>query len=683
MQPHYRDADVTVWHDDCLNILRTLPAASVDAVVTDPPYGLAEHRPADIAAALTAWLTGDRTHVPDGKGFMSCAWDRFVPPPAVWDECLRVVKPGGHLLAFAGARTADLMGMSIRLAGFEIRDGIDWIYASGFPKSRDVSKAIDAAAGAEREVTGVADARNANTRTGVWGAADPDSPNYTGSTFGTGVRYVTAPATDEARRWQGWGTALKPAREPVVWAQKPLNLVPLDWRLVANVHHALAGLLWLSLSPAKRAELSSPSKNPEPPGAWCASARVTAALATSPDESGATGTFSSPALASTCSNIARSWNATLAALSDPTRTSTTSTVSSTTTALRTLNSLLAPITSPTTTPACGCLHGGPSSAAPSAASGSSDAWSSWLDTLSRSVPETATEGIALAASSALASIAADLSSGPAAASSADPAATARADERRSPAREPIVVARKPLASTVVGNVLAYGTGALNIDACRVGTSGRPAREVSPVRPDVTYAGTSLTGRVNGSLQTSKAVGTTDTGRWPTNVVYSHAPDCNGQCVPGCPVAELDRQSGTSVSDRRPNRNGSDAAAATFGLGRTEGQQRGHSDSGGASRFFPVFRYEPKAPTSERPRVDGVAHSTVKPLDLMRWLVRLVTPPGGTVLEPFAGSGTTVEACILEGFRCIAVEREAAYLPLIVARLSKPMQPALNIFGDAP
>ena len=93
---------------------------------------------------------------------------------------------------------------------------------------------------------------------------------------------------------------------------------------------------------------------------------------------------------------------------------------------------------------------------------------------------------------------------------------------------------------------------------------------------------------------------------------------------------------------------------------------GHTDSGGASRFF----YQAKAGKKERPVVDGVAHPTVKPLALMRWLVRLVTPPGGAVLDPFAGSGTTVEACMLEGVRCVAVEREDTYLPLIVARIQR-------------
>ena len=90
---------------------------------------------------------------------------------------------------------------------------------------------------------------------------------------------------------------------------------------------------------------------------------------------------------------------------------------------------------------------------------------------------------------------------------------------------------------------------------------------------------------------------------------------------------------------------------------------------GASRFF----YTAKAGRDERPVVDGVAHPTVKPLDLMRWLIRLITPPGGKVLDPFGGSGTTAEACVIEGFRCVLVERESTYLPLIVHRLTRPIQ----------
>lgn len=163
-----------------------MPDCSVDAVVTDPPYGLS---------------------------FMGKKWDYDVPGVEVWSECLRVLKHGGHLLAFAGTRTQHRMAVRIEDAGFEIRDMIAWVYGSGFPKSLDVSKAIDKAAGAEREVMGfdpVAARRTAAVGTASYG-------DYRGQTGD-----ITAPSTDAAKQWNGWGTALKPALEPITVARKPL-----------------------------------------------------------------------------------------------------------------------------------------------------------------------------------------------------------------------------------------------------------------------------------------------------------------------------------------------------------------------------------------------------------------------------------------------------------------------------
>ncbi len=170
---------------NCLDVLKTLDAESVDAVVTDPPYGLS---------------------------FMGKKWDYDVPSVEVWAECLRVLKPGGHLLAFAGTRTQHRMAVRIEDAGFEIRDMIAWVYGSGFPKSLDVSKAIDKAAGAEREVLHERVNRS---------SFDPDGEG--GGGFQRGTIQQTAPATDAARQWQGWGTALKPALEPITMARKPLT----------------------------------------------------------------------------------------------------------------------------------------------------------------------------------------------------------------------------------------------------------------------------------------------------------------------------------------------------------------------------------------------------------------------------------------------------------------------------
>ena len=143
---------MNIIHGDCLEELKKLEDNSVDAVVCDPPYGLSNTKPHQVADVLKAWVTGDTVSVPAKRGgFMGADWDSFVPPPAVWEECMRVLKPGGHMAVFAGARTQDLMGLSIRLAGFEIRDTLGWIYGSGFPKSMDISKAIDKVRAEDRE----------------------------------------------------------------------------------------------------------------------------------------------------------------------------------------------------------------------------------------------------------------------------------------------------------------------------------------------------------------------------------------------------------------------------------------------------------------------------------------------------------------------------------------------------
>lgn len=180
----------TLYNGDSKQILPTLAENSIDSIVCDPPYEL---------------------------GFMGKSWDStgIANDVDLWKEVLRVLKPGGHLLAFSGSRTYHRMVVAIEDAGFEIRDQIMWVYGSGFPKSHNISKGIDKAAGAEREVIGT----------------------YSGVTKGDGGRYnwhntdeigattvnITAPATAEAQQWQGWGTALKPAHEPIVLARKPFT----------------------------------------------------------------------------------------------------------------------------------------------------------------------------------------------------------------------------------------------------------------------------------------------------------------------------------------------------------------------------------------------------------------------------------------------------------------------------
>jgi len=297
-----------------------------------------------------------------------------------------------------------------------------------------------------------------------------------------------------------------------------------------------------------------------------------------------------------------------------------------------------------------------------------------------------------------------------------------------PAHEPIVLARKPLVGTVAANVMAYGTGALNIDGCRIGAT--PGDE--PLKWSTPRGGIWSTD----STATATA---TATGRWPANLILTHSSDCQQtgtttdtftvvagfrdyaqnsnfgaraqvtqkpqsvevatwDCVAGCPVAALNAQSGNRPGGTFPTQRGSGVATG-FGPGLpTEGGRRAMGDSGGASRFFTTTEWDPQidvpflyvAKPSRRERnagLDGTnAHPTVKPVALMRHLVRLVTPLGGTVLDPFLGSGTTAVAATLEGFAWIGCELTDDYLPIIQARVAWAEQhqpePDLTLFTDA-
>lgn len=459
MSVYYQDDLITLHHGDCVEVLQTLPDGSVDAVVTDPPYNLT---------------------------FMGRQWDNHHTPQDFQDwcelwavECLRVLKPGGHMLAFGGSRTWHRLASAVEDCGFEVRDSIAWLYGSGFPKSLDVSKAIDKGSGQNRErqfqftewmrSTGIT-ARQIDDLTGT----------RMGSHFTT---HPTQPAIATAELFDKLRPILPKVPEHVE-------------RLVAE----RTGINWTDY--VRRKKVGERTGLPD--------ARKVA-----------------PGFAG------RTYNQ-------------ESAVGST----RTVD-----VTEPATS--------------------QSRQWDGW--------------GTAL-----------------------------------KPAFEPIVVGRKPLTGTVAANVLEHGTGAINIDGSRVGP-----------------------------------------GRWPTNVLLDESQ-----------AKSLDDQTAVTTSTigkpRGTHKKGM-FANSEFNLVGAE-----YDDHGGASRFFPTFRYEAKAPSNQRPEVDGVQHPTVKPVALMQWLVRLVTPPGGLVLDPFAGSGTTGEACASEGFNCLLIERETDYLPLIKQRLSKPIQTGLDI-----
>jgi len=416
----------TIHHGDCREVMAKLDAESVDAIVCDPPYGLS---------------------------FMGKGWDHGVPGVEFWTEAMRVAKPGAHLLAFGGTRTYHRLACAIEDAGWEIRDCVMWVYGSGFPKSHDVSKAIDKAAGAEREVLGpkvTGDGHIQNRKNGT-------------NAYGTfkiaqdGVDMLTAPATDAARQWSGWGTALKPA--------------------------------------------------------W----------------------------------------------------------------------------------------------------------------------------------------------------------------------EPIIVARKPLCGTVAENVLRHGTGAINVDGCRVRVDAADLEQMTG-RSGKRTAPHLLKGMPATSWEP------TETGRWPANVIHDGSDEVVGLFPSNVKGGTWNRTSGA----RHFNNNGDATGYETSGS---------DASTGSAARFFycakaskadrdegcegieertkrilgdgipSAVNSDPHGMSGGGDRVARNHHPTVKPTALMRYLCRLVTPPGGVVLDPFTGSGSTGKAAVLEGFDFVGIEREAEYVEIAKARIA--------------
>jgi hypothetical protein len=591
---------------DCRAVLATLEPDSVDACVTDPPYEL---------------------------GFMGKKWDSsgVAFDSETWRAVYRVLKPGAHLLAFGGTRTIHRIAVAIEDAGFDIRDQLSWLYGSGFPKSLDVSKAIDAAAGATRPIGG-----KTSTSCPSFPQPCPGHPSANGSLGGGVMRHAvpTAPATDSAKQWAGWGTALKPSAEKIVLARKPDD----------EQEGITSCLLALRASIAGARSSSSRNEFAEAFASALTSAGPLAAM--SAGLSAATDTSRSASAIDSSLSTVSSWLDTWAALSGHASTSITATGSSQTIDSQTLSFCLSRIMRASTTSV-------PASEL------------SWLVSnvarqflAFRLASETTRERIAIA----------------------NAIERERIDATRGIDDSPIVLARKPLVGTVAANVLAHGTGGINVDACRIAATDKtPAPVGQYTRPSIGTVG-----------HTGIRDGFSDhLGRWPANVLL----DAEA-------AAMLDEQSGVRKST------GGIAAPQydrPLRMGRTSGDGAnagGLGDTGGASRFF----YVAKSSRAERdaglghmpPRTGGDAtdrkdgsdglnspragagrrggarntHPTVKPIDLMRYLVRLVTPPGGLVLDPFAGSGTTGIATLREGMRFIGVDLEPEYARLAIARIEE-------------
>lgn len=250
------EAEWCVVEGDATAVLATIPGDSAHVCYSDPPYGLSDHGTDDVLRCLQAWLAG-QVYTHGGRGFMGKQWDAFVPGPEVWREVYRVLKPGAHCVAFSSTRTVDLLGIAMRIAGGEMRDGWAWLQGQGFPKNLDVSKAIDRAVGAERRVVGYDASRARPNRMYASGAISNIGGGETVVDRSDNGATITAPTSAAAKLWDGHGTTTKPAYEPLVVTRRPL-----DGTVASNVLAHGCGTLNIDRARIGYEATQDPASNP-------------------------------------------------------------------------------------------------------------------------------------------------------------------------------------------------------------------------------------------------------------------------------------------------------------------------------------------------------------------------------------------------------------------------------------
>ena len=656
-----------------IDLLKNFPDNYFDAVVTDPPYGLGKEP--DAAEVMKDWVEHGY-HEVKGSGFMGKEWDAFVPQPLFWKEVFRVLKHGGNVLAFYGTRTFDWGVMSMRFAGFEVRDCIQWIYGSGFPKSHNIGKSVYKFNGNEPKQIGK------NITDGFLGSKKSrclkcNKPFFSGNP-------CKCPKQKYDNDWEGWGSALKPAHEDLVLARKPFqfssDFVYLYENIVINLKLQICQsklfvkdakeIFTLSQKELKGEGLDFAQWSVEKPFNIREDLLVMMDMLQLELKEG-----------NMILSIVLSWLNILADLWNVANTYITETESNTITELRILNSL---------------------------------EWENIFQniTLLKDKKIDGLSACVLTAESLFNVL--NLKLNDILTHSAKENATSKEKEKGFvPNSEPIVLARKPLDKglSIAENVLKWGTGGINIDGCRIVGLKRSPEFKNP----------NSKGQWNNVEQ--QIDWDNSQVRFPANLILTHSGLCelkgnkfadeNGEetvedwaCAEDCPIRIMDEQSG--ISKGRVGMTQQSSTNKIYGKFESKGNTKindGISDLGGSSRFF----YVAKASKSERNRgLEGFEekplafsnqakaelkrgniqfdggdakghgnsirhlknfHPTVKPVKLMQYLVRLITPPNGIVLDPFCGSGTTGIACKLEGFQFVGMEQDAEYCKIAEARIA--------------
>jgi hypothetical protein len=602
---------------DCLEVLKTLPDNSVDSVVTDPPAGI---------------------------GFMGKSWDSDKGGKREWISWLtevmvevkRVLKPGAHGLIWALPRTSHWTAHAIEDAGFEIRDVITHVFGTGFPKSLDISKAIDKTAGAERAVIALA------------GKSGIKRQCMEGGDF-KGDYFISAPNSQEAKQWQGYGTALKPSNERWVLVQKPigtLDTVMLVYSQLEDIWSQLNAKLATENSKHTIVGLQKDKENTVLENALIhteGGLELVTEIGEVENLQEQMDMLQLDQAIRTSLNTVSSWKDTLAESLKAMSTSITETKINPIIDFQTLNYLISQIT--------------PESII--------------QDELNQSGQRSSVQVVNQIFSVLRVSLSATQT--PFAQENAIEKANSNVGLRekslrvesvisKAPFSEDIILCRKPLSEkTVAQNVLKNGCGGLNIDASRIACTDHPGvhkREGDVYSP-------SLKGK---EKTTDSGIYHVPAGRFPSNFILSHNPDCKGVCSENCAVSELDSQSGILKSGAMTPKP-KEVTTQPGGWVTAARHQSGSfaSNEGGASRFF----YCSKA--SKADRNSGLTdlnshHPTVKSTKLMSYLITMITPPNGVVLDPFMGSGSTGVSAIKSGFGFIGIEKEADYFEISKRRI---------------